>query len=68
MAPPLGELAPARVTEKVATFEILDTSLPSLPLQGTSPNGGGMGNRELQQPLFCYNLADHRRNQALSRS
>lgn len=39
MAPPLGELAPARVTERVATFEILDTSLPSLPLQGTSPNG-----------------------------
>ena len=51
MAPPLGELAPVRATERVTLFGIHDsidrivefvTTLPSQPFQGTSPKGGGL--------------------------
>ena len=50
-APPLGELSSASETERVAAFEVRDpserlsmaeTALPSPPLRGTSPKGGGL--------------------------
>ena len=40
---PSGRAGARRATERVATFENLDTSLPSPPLWGTSPVRGGMG-------------------------